>query len=177
MKFKYEKTVLIKNLEKEFDFLSKSIEKINLPLGFSEFIFYVISELFINIKEHAQVNKGLIVLEIKNDKCFIKVRDQGIGLRQSYLKKKIVVKDDFSAIEFALSGLSTKSSQERGFGLYSIKKLVETLRGDLIITTGSAKVLVQENKINLQRLSQKFSGTMIEIKTPIKKLDFYKAII
>ena len=116
-------------------------------------------------------------MEIKNDKCFIKIRDKGIGLRQSYLKKKIVPKDDFSAIEFALSGLSTKSSQERGFGLYSIKKLVKTLGGNLIITTGSAKISVQKNKINLHPLPQKFSGTMIEIKTPIKKLNFYKAIV
>jgi len=177
MKFKYEKTVSIRNFEKEFDSLTKSIKKIRLPSSFSEFIFYTISELFINIKEHAQVNKGLIVLHIKNDQCFIKIRDKGIGLKQSYLKKKIVVKDDLSAVEFALSGLSTKSSQERGFGLYSIKKLAETLRGSLIITTGYIKVLVQKNRIRFQSLPQKFSGTMIEVKTPIKKFNFYKAII
>lgn len=177
MEFKYKKTVSLKNFEKELDFLINSIRELKLPTGFSNFIPYVISELFINIKEHAQVNKGLILLEIKNKKCLIEVRDKGIGLRGSYLKKGFFPKDDISAIEFALSGLSTKTSKERGFGLYSIRKLVEALKGELSIISGFGKVLIRNNKITYQNLSKKFSGTIVKIETPIKKIDFYKIII
>jgi len=175
MKFEYQKIVFIRNFDKEFEFLTQSIREMHLPSGFSDFILYAISELFANIKEHAQVNKGLITLQIKNRKCYLKIKDEGIGLKKSYLKKGIFVKDDFSAIEFALSGLSTKSPQERGFGLYSVKKLTNAIKGTLIITTGTAKAIIQKNKINFKTISP-FKGTIIEINTPIKKLDFYQLI-
>ena len=176
MKFEYTKKVLIGKFEEKFGFLIGSVQEIRLPSGFSNFIFYAISELFINIKEHAQVDKGLIVLKIKNNRCLIKVEDKGIGLKQSYLKRNILAKDDFSAIELALSGLSTKGYQERGFGLYSIKKLVQALNGQLIIKSGLAKVSVGRDKINFYTLGEKFSGTSIEIKTPVSKIDFYRII-
>ena len=176
MKFNYKKKVFAKNFDKELEILTNSLRKFKLPPGFFDFIFYVISELFVNIKEHAQIKEGLIVLKIKENQCLIKVEDHGIGIRRSYLKKNIFPKDDFSAIEFALSGLSTKSFQERGFGLYSIRKLVETLKGKLLIKTGFAKVLIRKNKISFQRLKKEFKGTSVEIEVPIKKLDFYKII-
>lgn len=176
MIFKYKKTITIKKLENELNIVSEKVEKLHLPKGFFEFILYTISELIANVKEHAITNKASIALRISEGGCLICIADKGIGLKQSYLSKQIYVKDDFSAIEFALSGLSTKNLQERGFGLYSIRKFTEKLAGEMVVESGSARALIQKNKINFQNLKEKIRGVTIQIKTPVKEVDFYKII-
>lgn len=174
--FEYRKRIVAKNLERELDVISGEIRKLNLPKGFFEFVIYVISELIANIKEHAMANEASINLKIDKRKCLIIVADKGVGLKQPYLSKKIYVKDDFAAIEFALSGLSTKNLQERGFGLYSIRRFTEELSGKMAVESGFARALIQKNKINFQNLKNKFHGVGIKIETPVKKVDFYKII-
>lgn len=176
MTFKYKKTIIVSSLEKELDIVSEEIQKLNLPKGFFEFVIYTISELFVNIKEHAKINKASIILKIDKQKCLINIVDKGVGLKQPYLSKQIYVKDDFAAIEFALSGLSTKNPQERGFGLYSIRKLTEELNGEMTIKSGLAQAIIQRNKIIFHNLKNNFQGLFIEIKTSIKRFNFYKII-
>ncbi|MFH1462352.1 MAG: ATP-binding protein [bacterium] len=176
MTFEYKKTITTPNLEKELNLISESIEKLNLPKGFFEFVVYVISELFTNIKEHAHTDRAFVVFKINKQKCLIDIIDKGVGLKQSYLSKQIYVKDDFAAIEFAFSGLSTKGLQERGFGLYSVRKFAEELDGEMIIESGLAKAVIQKNKINFQKLKKEIQGVNIKINTPIEKIDFYKII-
>lgn len=174
--FKYKKNITVQNLEKELDVISKEIRKLNLPKGFFEFVLYVISELLANVKEHAKINEASITLKIDGQKCSVGITDKGLGLKRPYLLKQIYVKDDFAAIELALSGLSTKNLQERGFGLYSIRKSTEELGGKMTVESGSARALIQKNKINFQHLKNEFHGVAIKIETPVKKTDFYKII-
>lgn len=175
--FRYRKKSGIENLEKSLDLISKKVGELNLPKGFFEFIMYVISELISNVREHSKTNKASLTLMLGKRKCLIGVADNGVGLKQPYLSKGIYVKDDFAAIELALNGLSTKNLGERGFGLYSIRKLAEELNGEMTIESNFAKALIQKNKINFSNLRKKMRGVAVEIEAPVKKIDFYKIIV
>lgn len=174
--FNYEEKITFSELEQAFNDISQNIRKQTLPKGFLTFILYVLSELFANIKEHSQTKTIFIALKINKRNCLIKISDQGIGFRSSYLRKKIYPKDDFAAIEFALSGLSTKDMQERGFGLYSIRKLIEKLKGKMIISSDVAIALIGKNQITFKRSAKKIRGVSINIAVGVNALDFYKII-
>lgn len=172
----YKKKILPSKLNQESVNIFKKIEKLKFPKGFLEFINYAISELFSNIKEHSRAKSIVTEINIDKKSCLVKVADNGIGLRKSYSLKKIYPKDDFAAIEFALSGLSTKDFQERGFGLYSIRKLINALKGEMNIESGSAKASIKGDKIIFKKTRRKVQGVNIVLKSKIKTFDFYKAV-
>ena len=172
----YENKIPSNQLEKEFEKITEKIGKIKLPKGFLEFLLYVISELFANIKEHSKTKESFFLIKLHKKECLIEIGDYGIGLRKSYLLKKIYPKDDFSAIEFALGGFSTKNPTERGFGLYTIRKFVEALGGKMIITTGRAFSVIEKNKIEFKKMAKFAKGTKIHLRIKIKKIDFYKYV-
>ncbi|OGC47997.1 MAG: hypothetical protein A3A94_01035 [Candidatus Portnoybacteria bacterium RIFCSPLOWO2_01_FULL_43_11] len=172
----YQNKIKAQQLEQELTIISEKIEGLKTPKGFLEFILYTISELSANIKEHSKAKNIFINIKINQKICFIKIVDQGIGFRKSYLLKNIFPKDDFAAIEFALSGLSTKNLKERGFDLYSIRKLTEELGGKMTIKSGLAETTIQEKKISFKNLPKKIQGVNISLEMPVKKIDFYKII-
>jgi len=173
--FHYEKSLTPSELDKEFSDISENIAKLGFPEGFSEFVPYAISELFANVKEHSRAKKATVCISVRGNKCVINITDNGIGFRKSYIAKKIYPKDEFSAIEFALGGLSTKS-QERGFGLYSIKQLVEELGGEITVKTGKAMVEIRQNKTVSRDSPVYTEGVDIALKIPVKKVEFYKFV-
>ena len=164
------------DLDKEFENISEKIKELGLPEGFFEFVPYVIAELFANVKEHSGAKKVGVVVKIDKGNCTIAVADDGIGFRKSYLTKKIYPKDDFAAIEFAVGGLSTKDSQERGWGLYSIKKLVEELRGIMIIKSGDARIEISKNSTLAKHNSKSVRGVEVDLRVLVRKIDFYKFV-
>lgn len=171
----YKKVISSGKLDEEFENISERIETLKLPKGFLEFILYSLSELFANIKEHSKATK--VSLEIKiNKTCFIKIADNGIGLRNSYFFRDIYPKDDSSAIEFALAGLSTKDSKERGYGFYTIKKLIEGLKGKMKIKTGKCLAEIKEKGIQFKNFPKREKGVHILLETKIKNIDFYKIV-
>ncbi|PIQ07352.1 MAG: hypothetical protein COW72_00785 [Candidatus Nealsonbacteria bacterium CG18_big_fil_WC_8_21_14_2_50_37_10] len=173
--FKYKRRILFKKLDKEFTNIAKEIEELKMSKDFLQFILYTISELFANVKEHSRAKIVSVQIKLNKD-CLIRIEDKGIGLRKSYLLKKIFPKDDASAIEFALSGLSTKEPRERGFGLYTIRKFIEELQGKMIIKTGKALATIEKSKIQFQSLLREKKGVGVQIETKIKDVDFYKII-
>jgi len=170
------KNISINKLNQEFDVLSQKIEKQTLPNGFRQFILYTLSELFANVEEHSRGSKVSIFLKIKDNNFSLIVADNGIGFRESYLRKEIYPKDDFSAIQFALSGLSTKKLNERGFGLYTIRKFIQKLEGIMVAESGKASARIIKNKIEFTPVSSFKKGVKIILETPIKEVDFYKNI-
>lgn len=171
----YIKNFSANKLDDGFDLLSDEIEKQNLPDGFRQFVLYAIAEIFNNVKEHSDASEVAISLVIKDNKFSLIISDNGIGVRQSYLRKGIYPKDDFSAIQFALSGLSTKELRERGFGLYTIRKFVQGLDGVMVLESGQASVRIIKNQIELIAISSQ-KGVKIILETPLKEVDFYKNI-
>ena len=169
------KNISINKLDREFNVLSQKIEEQTLPDGFRQFILYSLSELFANVKEHSEGSKATVSLVTKDNNFSLIVADNGIGFRESYLRKGIYSKDDFSAIQFALGGLSTKKLNERGFGLYTVRKFARELKGTMIIESGKASARIIKNKVEFVTISSK-KGVKIILETPIKKVDFYKNI-
>ena len=46
----------------------------------------------------------------------------------------------------------------------------------MIIESGSAQTVIEKNQITANNISKKIQGVSIIVKTPVKSLDFYKAI-
>jgi signal transduction histidine kinase len=163
-------------IDDEFNKLSTYFQNLKLPNGFLDFLIYAISELFANIKEHSNAKLVSVKIKFSEKQCFIYISDNGIGLRNSYLSKKIFPKDDRIAIEFALGGYSTKNLQERGFGLYSIRNLMEALKGTMTIRSGKIAAEISKNTITFKEIPKAIKGTAITLDTKIQKIDVYKFI-
>lgn len=174
--FQYKNSISINNIDNELNNVSEKIRTLELPKGFLEGILYTISELFANIKEHSKARGARVQIKINNKNCCIEISDDGIGIRKSYILKNIYPKDDFSAIEFALSGLSTKDVNERGFGLYTIRKFSETLQGKMTMESGRGSALIEKNKIEFRTVSKTIKGVRVSIEINIKDIDFYQII-
>jgi len=171
----YRKNFLFENLNEEFESIIEKIKEEKLDKKFEQFLIYVIGEIFDNIKEHSKAKEIITKIIRKEKKIYLYVYDNGIGFRNSYISKNIIPKDDISAIEFALSGLSTKNLQERGYGLFSIRKLVEYLNGKMTIKSGRASATITRNKIQFKEILFK-KGVEISIVVPIKGIDIYKIL-
>ena len=174
--FSYSKNISAAQLDEEFEIISSGIRKISLPQSFLQSIFFIISELFSNIKEHSLAKNATFKIELRNEHLLLLMADDGIGLRQSYLSKEIMSKSDQSAIELALSGLSTKDFKERGFGLYSIRRLTIALEGKFSLSSGKAKAEIEKNSIKFKNLQKGIKGVAVQIKSNIRPLDFYKYV-
>ncbi len=173
----YKKIISSKNLDDEFAIISEQIQKLKTPEGFLQFVLYSISELFANIKEHSKAERVSIEIKVDNRDVFlVKVSDDGVGLRKSYLSKGIFPKDDSSAIEFALSGLSTKDPKERGYGLYTIREFIETLGGTMELRSGESLAIIEKNKIQFRKTLGKTKGVDVLLKAKIRKVNFYKIV-
>jgi len=175
-KFYYKKLVSFGELDKEFNVITEEIRKLKIPDGFLQFIFYTIAELFANVKEHSKAKKISVEIKTEKDVFSTKIIDDGIGLRKSYISRGIFPKDDSSAIEFALSGLSTKSPKERGYGLYTIRQLVEALGGETEIKTGQKIAFIRKGKIWFKENLEKEKGLSILVKAKIQDINIYKII-
>ncbi|MDP2909956.1 MAG: ATP-binding protein [bacterium] len=174
--FKYNKKIKYSDLDQEITSISKNVEKLKLPGAFLEFIMYILSELSANIKEHSKAKNIYIKINL-NKNCLIELTDDGIGFRKSYLSKEIYPKDDSAAIEFAIGGLSTKNLRgERGFGLYSVKKLISKLKGELIVKSGFTRATINENQIFFKKLPKEIHGVTIILMSKVKNFDFYGAV-
>ena len=172
----YAKTLVIRSIDEEFNKVAEQIIQTKLPKGFTDFALYVLSELIANVKEHARAKKVVLHVKLDRQRLSLNIQDDGIGFRESYLSKKIYPKDDFAAIELALSGLSTKNSQERGYGLYSTRRLVEATQGALIVQSGNALAQISENKISFRKSSQKRNGVGIQIQAKVQPVALYRYI-
>src|SRR3990172_8738326 len=60
-----------------------------------------------------------------------------------------------ATIEWALNGLSTKNTKERGYGFYSIKKLVSELGGRLQVTSDASSVILENNTLIARIIGKK----------------------
>lgn len=171
----YSKKILFKQIDKELDMFYSQTEKLKLAKGFLQSVLYIVSELLTNVKEHSKASHVLLKARINKKNALISIEDNGVGLKKSYNLKKIYPKDDLAAIEFALSGLSTKDSKYRGFGLFSTRKLIEALKGSINIISGQGYCLVERGRISF-KISKNKKGLKIEIKAPVKNINFYSII-
>lgn len=171
----YNKKIPFRDLNQEITLISNQVEKLEIARNFKNFVLYALSELSDNIQEHSKAKNINLRISLDNVICHIEFSDDGIGLKESYISKNIYPKDDSAAIEFALGGLSTKNQQERGFGLYSIRKFLEKSGEKMTIETGLSRATIKEKQISFEEIPP-LKGTSIKIESEIKDLNFYDSV-
>src|SRR3990172_1971902 len=132
-----------------------AIREISLPGGFHNFAQFAVSELFMNIKEHSMSVTMEVSLKMDKKSFSFSLRDHGIGLRKSYEDNGLHPKDAAAAIQRRNKGLSTKNTKERGYGFYSIKKLVSELGGRLQVTSDASSVILENNTLIARIIGKK----------------------
>ncbi|HCN76986.1 MAG TPA: hypothetical protein DIT13_07315 [Verrucomicrobiales bacterium] len=136
---------------------------------------------------HAKVHRSQ-----HGDKCEITIADSGIGIRNSYLEgtneevKQRLLKANASAVEIALDGLNSSKPREItpggsshfGYGLFTIKRLIELNRGHLTVVSGDEFVTVNRFKTEKKKLQTPWSGTIIslllDLANPLPLEDVYE---
>ena len=141
---------------------------------------YVINELSDNIIEHSAFSHAYIAAQSYPTLKYTEVTiiDNGISIPNSYEANNIPFKDDCEALSMALDGVSTKNSNERGFGLRtSLDLLRKGLNSNCIIVSRGVKLIADKEKMISQPLKNNdiFSGTLISARIPYnsEKVDIY----
>jgi len=148
--------------------------KLELTSGMRSVISYLITEAIDNIVEHAQCEKGWMMVQYYPQKGYLDlcVCDLGIGLLQSYLvsQKYPEITTHERAIYEAIRGKSTKNIPEnRGFGLSTSRTmLVGGLIGKYFMYSGDS-FYVWTNMT--EQITQtpgciEFPGTMLSMRIP-----------
>jgi signal transduction histidine kinase len=145
----------------------------------NEAVFYILSELSDNIKQHSKALKCWILYKKDERNIIILVADNGIGIPavfEAYFPD--LHENDLGKVREALEkGVSTKG-EGRGYGLRTVRGIVDATAGEMIIISGGVGYKISGSKKDPLKLDT--VGTVIVIKIPIdatlESSQFYKII-
>lgn len=155
--------------------------KSHKPSG-GEYAFkYVLGKLTDNIYQHSNFEKSYIMGQAYKNKGYVELSfiDDGISIPGNFEKHKIDFEGDWNAILMAVGGKSTKDDYERGTGLSSSLKIYcEEARAEAMIVSRKGLYYKKNDETKLYQLNeqQKFPGTLISIRIPMKlnNIEIYK---
>jgi len=166
-----DKGVERENLESMFSGLMYRI--LGSVSGAQNAVYYPIAELVTNIFEHSKDDVGFIFGQYypKKEYLDICIADTGRGLAQAYKDETGLELTDGQAIEEVLKGHSTKSQQERGYGIRTSKKVVcEGLDGNFIIASGASALVASQSSEKLVSLPDFYwHGVIVAYRIPKPK--------
>lgn len=148
--------------------------------GIKSAIFWPISELVTNIFDHSRKNEGYLFGQFYPKKNYLDICivDRGRGLKKVYKEEKNLDFSDERSIRAVMEGTSTKPNKERGYGVWTSKKVVcEGLGGQFILLSGSSALVSMKNKEKIVSLPNfNWRGVIIayRIPKPTKGLDMTK---
>lgn len=141
-----------------------------LPLGATNGIRYPIDEMTTNIFDHSKKDTGWMFGQYFPTKKYLDVciLDRGRGFRGCYKEELNMEVDDAKAVELALRGYSSKKTNERGFGLWTTKRMVvEGLGGQCFILSGSAGYLAMPGREQAFTLNDVgWNGVIVAFRIP-----------
>jgi len=141
--------------------------------GAQNAIYYPIAELVTNIFEHSRDEVGFIFGQYypKKEYLDICIVDMGRGLAQAYKDEMNLTVSDGQAIEEVLKGQSTKTLQERGYGIRTSKKVVcEGLNGEFVILSGTTALISSQSSEKLVSLPNFYwQGVVVSCRIPKPK--------
>lgn len=159
------------NLESMFSSLTYRLLG-SIP-GAQNAVYYPIAELVTNIFEHSKNDVGFIFGQYypKKEYLDICIVDTGRGLAQAYKDETELDLSDGQAIEEVLKGHSTKSQQERGYGIRTSKRVVcEGLGGNFIIVSGTSALVSSQSSEKLVALPDFYwQGVIVAYRIPKPK--------
>ncbi len=130
-------------------FSEKIYETLGNVSGAQNAICYPIAELATNIFEHSKKDVGFIFGQFYPTKNYLDICivDCGRGFANAYKEEKGLRLSDIDAISEAMRGNSVKPEKERGYGIWTSKRIICDVLGGggFILISGSAG-LVSENK-------------------------------
>jgi anti-sigma regulatory factor (Ser/Thr protein kinase) len=158
--------------EKLFSQLNLLIKKrLKLATDYESAVSYLISEISDNIIEHSGTDRGWLMVQFYPNTFYLDICiiDTGKTILGSYQDSgSSEIKDDTTAIERALAGISTKSI-ERGTGLRTSRAIsTDGLEGDFLLYSGNA--LFYKNSIT--RLPANWPGTFVAMRINSRVTNF-----
>lgn len=154
---------------------------LNPAPGSANALSYPVAELIDNVFEHSKKDFGFIFGQYYKSKNFLEICicDTGRGIAGSYFQEEGLQLSDTEAIQKALAGDSTKSS-ERGYGIRtSIKVVCEGLGGQFCLLSGNSFVIANSTQQYISHFPDfSWKGTIItyRIPRPQHKIDIYGLI-
>ena len=141
--------------------------------GAQNAVYYPITELVTNIFEHSGDEAGFVFGQYYTSRKYLDVCivDIGRGLAAGYKDRMKLELTDGQAIEEVLKGNSTKSNQERGYGIRTSKRVVcEGLGGQFIIISGSSALVSTQSSEKLVSLPDFYwQGVIVSYRIPKPK--------
>ncbi len=156
----------------------------------------ILSELAENVLVHSEASSpGYVHARVhhggQGDKCEITFADSGIGILQTYLEGtnedvKMRLAKGASAIRIAVDGLNSSKPRDIspggrsyfGYGLYTVKRLIEINRGRMTVISGNQYLTLDRYRAETGELSQPWVGTIvalvIELANPLPLEDVYE---
>jgi len=141
----------------------------------------ILSELAENILVHSESSSpGYIHARVHHgahaDKCEITFADSGIGVLNSYLEgtnedAKDRIRSGASALQIATDGLNSSKPKDVspggrsyfGYGLFTVKRLIELNRGWLTLISGDEYVALSQHRQDRGSLAQSWQGTIVSL--------------
>lgn len=154
--------------------LDRVSERIELYPDVRSLVYACLKELTDNAKVHALPDaKAVAAIQVlpetesRWDGISLCVLDSGTGIPATLRRHKRYhgEKDDRNLIELAVQRGVTGTRDNRGFGLWIIRKLLEENQGQLWILSGSAMMRYNMSNFNVYRRFTKsaFQGTAVQI--------------
>ena len=134
-------------------------------------VWYPMSELITNIFEHSKKEFGFVFGQFypKKEYLDICIVDCGRGFANTYKQEKELNLSDEQAIIEAMKGNSAKKDKERGYGIWTSKRVVcEALKGGgFILISGSCALVSTERGDRLVPLPNFYwQGAIISYRIP-----------
>jgi hypothetical protein len=145
--------------------------KLNLEPDYENAVCYLISEISDNIIEHSGNERGWLMVQYYPNTLYLDICiiDTGKTILGSYHDTgHDEIKDDTTAIEKALQGISTKSI-ERGSGLRTSRAIsMDGLEGDFVLYSGHALYY----RKSITYLPVRWPGTFVAIRMKSSVMNF-----
>lgn len=149
------------------------------PKTITNGIRYMLQEIVDNVEEHSKADTFYILAQAYQKKNIIDIciADNGEGVKQSYEKAGIKVKDDLAAIKYLASAVSSKDRPEnesRGYGLFTSRKITtEGLEGEFLCISGKAAYAkICDREFILDMPSCNVKGTVVALRLKYDKNNF-----
>lgn len=169
----YSHMMPVQYIELQAERLAKVLCQENIEL--KKLFTYLIREILRNCEEHGQVNSASICAQSWKSKNLaeIAILDNGIGYKNSLIKKYKKIDSDEMAIKLALRpGITeayfnkyTQEEDNSGFGLYVASEICDNLGGSFSVISGNS--LVKKSKGTIITKEAYHNGVAIKMLIPI----------
>lgn len=152
-------------------FSEKIYEILGNVSGAQNAVCYPIAELVTNIFEHSKKDTGFIFGQFYPTKDYLDICiiDCGRGFAATYREEKGLKLSDINAISEAMSGNSVKPEKERGYGIWTSKRIIRDVLkgGGFVLISGSAGLVAENKKERLVSLPNFYwQGVIIAYRIP-----------